>query len=72
MILRTYIDCWVNDGNGKKGDTLIDARRYGIASVLTQLCLMYPKLNGKEKIRSNEAYNQLEVDETCVAKIKKV
>ena len=53
---------WVNDGKGlwdgsnEKSDTKINAQSCGLASVFTQICLMDPKLNGKDKKQKNEAY----------------
>ena len=66
-------DVWVNDGSGKESPTLIAARRCGISTVLTQLCLMDPKLNGMKDGHDSEAYNMLDyykVDEGYITNIK--
>ena len=50
---------WVNDGEGTDSKYKINARQCGIASVLTQLCLMDPKLNGRNQERGNSAILEL-------------
>ena len=50
---------WVNDGKGDDSKYKINARQCGIASVLTQLCLMDPKLNGRNQERGNSAILEL-------------
>ena len=65
-------DVWVNSGSDPKTEFKTNARGCGIASVLTQLCLLDPKLNGRNKERGNSAIGMLNKVADLKGYVKKI